>query len=141
VSVNQRVSAYELLVVSPRDSGLRFRLDSPSTPIGRDLVPGAEFRCVRLSDPTVSARQAVIHLTAAGPVIEHLPGATNPTLVNGRPIARQQLAAGDRIQVGAVALELRSRPVAARATPGGGGLRGFYQASTGRRPWPARSDQ
>jgi len=143
--MDQRANAYELLVVSQRDSGLRFSLEAPRVPIGRDLVPGAELRCVRLSDPTVSARQAVIHLTAAGPVIEHLPGATNPTLVNGRPVARQRLAAGDRIQVGAVALELRSRPTDARAArgeqPSGDRAipgRGVAEASTEQRATVAR---
>jgi hypothetical protein len=41
--------------------------------------------------------------------LRHLPTATNPTLVNGRPIKSRQVKAGDEIVIGLVVMELRTR--------------------------------
>ncbi len=51
------------------------------------------------NDPTVGRRHACIHIIPGGYELENLPLGT-PTYINGKPIARQRLKAGDRIQVG-----------------------------------------
>lgn len=103
--MHQREVAFELLVIEGRDAGRRFSLDGRDVPIGRDVVTGWESGGIVLADPTVSAQQAMIHVTPDGPVIEHRTGATNATLVNGLPIKQKPLASGDRIQMGSVVLE------------------------------------
>jgi len=100
--------AFELLVIEGRDSGRRYLVDERHVPIGRGKFAGSAGGGIVLSDPTVSAEQAVIHLTPGGPMIEHGARATNETLVNGAPIRRRSLAAGDRIQMGTVVLEFRT---------------------------------
>ncbi len=51
------------------------------------------------NDPTVGRRHACIHIIPGGYELENLPLGT-PTYVNGKPVTRQRLKAGDRIQVG-----------------------------------------
>jgi pSer/pThr/pTyr-binding forkhead associated (FHA) protein len=98
----------ELLVVEGPDAGHRFTLDGESVRVGRLVHQAGRSHRVGVRDPTVSPHQAEIHL--GGEVaIEHRRGATNPTLLNGEPIERAVLCAGDRVQMGNTVLEVCAR--------------------------------
>ncbi len=99
----------ELLVLEGLDAGQQFTLDGDEVLIGRRLPSGLGQRGVLLSDPTVSAKQAVIRRRGAGLVIQHMAGATNPTLVDGREAQGTPLRPGSRIQMGHVTMEVRPR--------------------------------
>jgi pSer/pThr/pTyr-binding forkhead associated (FHA) protein len=100
----------ELLALEGADAGGRFTLDGDEIAVGRGAARTARTGAISLTDATVSPRQAVIRAATEGIEIEHRDGATNPTLVNGRPVNRASLRAGDRIQMGRVLFEVRSRP-------------------------------
>jgi pSer/pThr/pTyr-binding forkhead associated (FHA) protein len=104
-----RDTVLEVLAVDGEDTGQQFTLDGPMVTIGRGRTRKGRSGEIRLADPTVSSRQAVIHLDPECAVLEHAPEATNPTLVNGREITRKAIVPGDRIQVGSVVLEVRER--------------------------------
>jgi class 3 adenylate cyclase len=81
-------------VVEGPDTGHRFTLDGESVRVGRLVHQTGRSHLVGVRDPTVSPHQAEIHL--GGEVaIEHRRGATNPTLLNGEPIERAVLCAGE----------------------------------------------
>ena len=105
-------TTYELRVLEGADSGAVFPLDQPQLQIGR-RIPGEIAGGIGLSDRSVSARHALVSCEDGQVTVEHLPSATNPTLVNGRRIKRKQVRDGDRIVLGLVVLELRAkRPLA-----------------------------
>lgn len=60
-------------------------------------------------DPQVGRRHAAIHAVSGGFEIENLP-LGGPTLVNGRPVNRQRLRQGDRVQVGRTVFLFQERP-------------------------------
>lgn len=60
-------------------------------------------------DPQVGRRHAAIHTVPGGFEIENLP-LGGPTLVNGRPVHRQRLRPGDRVQVGRTAFLFQQKP-------------------------------
>ena len=78
-----------------------YPLDSGSLTIGRH-----KDNAVRLNSPAVSTRHAVVSLVADPyleghneAVLEDL-DSTNGTLVNGQPVRRYTLQAGDHIRIG-----------------------------------------
>jgi pSer/pThr/pTyr-binding forkhead associated (FHA) protein len=100
----------ELVVVEGRDAGQSFTVDAERVAIGRGRpAPGEPRRRdhVFLRDPSVSSSQAVLLRDASGSRIEAVPEATNPTLVNGQPVGRADVAPGDRIAMGHVVIEVR----------------------------------
>jgi pSer/pThr/pTyr-binding forkhead associated (FHA) protein len=103
-----REPVVELLVLEGVDAGEQFTVDGDEVLIGRRLPQASRSRGVLLKDPTVSSKQAVIRRRDVGLVIEHHAGATNPTLVDGRPAVGQPLVVGSRIQVGRVQMEVRA---------------------------------
>lgn len=93
----------QALVVTapPQLRGETFSIEKDELTIGR-----AEDNDVRLEDPYVSRRHAVIRRRQGTLVIEDA-GSTSGLIVNGVPAAEpSQLRCGDRIQVGDVELEL-----------------------------------
>lgn len=95
----------EIVVLEGDDTGSAFTLDGEVIDVGRGSPRLGE---IRLADPTVSTKQAVIFLTPEGAVLKHVQGAANATLVNGKEIRRCPLSPGDRIRFGRVELEVRS---------------------------------
>jgi pSer/pThr/pTyr-binding forkhead associated (FHA) protein len=89
------------LVVDDRAERRLLRLGAGATHIGRGF--GADLR---LDDPAVSRRHAVIVCDDAGAVILDDRSA-NGTLVNGGCVARAELRDGDVVVVGRVALTYR----------------------------------
>lgn len=101
--------ALELLARTGMDAGQRFTIDGDEILIGRKLSPTQESRGIMLHDPTVSSRQAIVRLENGTLVLHHAPQATNPTLVNERPISSHVLKAGLCIRFGAVELDVQNR--------------------------------
>ena len=101
--------ALELLVVEGLDAGSRFTIDTREVRVGRGLADARRADSISLRDPSVSPLQALIRNLRARTEIEHLAEASQPTLVNGRPIDRETVTSGDRIQMGRVVCELRAR--------------------------------
>jgi len=99
-----------LVVESGASAGVEHALDRSKLVLGRSGEAD-----VRLDDSEVSAEHAVIEFTGEGFRIVDL-GSTNGTLVNGTRIDAHDLEAGDRLQVGRVALRVRleARPRAPR---------------------------
>ncbi|HEM47044.1 MAG TPA: FHA domain-containing protein [Alphaproteobacteria bacterium] len=99
----------ELLVLEGVDAGEVFTVDGDEVMIGRRLPVGARGRGILLRDPTVSARQAIVQRRGASLTLRHLAGATNPTLIDGRPARGEPLRHGSRIRIGRVEIEVRER--------------------------------
>jgi len=92
----------------------------PSAGLRRgQLTIGRDRRCeMRLYDPRVSARHAVIQHTPAGYVLSDL-NSTNGTFVNGQRVSQATLRGGERLQVGHTELlfTLPATPLASRLSP------------------------
>ena len=87
------------LIVEQGDRvGQEYGLHAGDTNIGREGTND-----IVISDATVGRQQARVRQTPDGYDIYDL-AATNPTLVNGKPITRHRLAEGDRVQLGNVVL-------------------------------------
>jgi pSer/pThr/pTyr-binding forkhead associated (FHA) protein len=99
----------ELLVVEGADTGRQFTLEGGEIVIGRGDPGSGRVGAVLLADATISSRQALVHLGPDGAILEHLPDATNPTLVNGNEIRRKSIQPGDRIRMGRTVFEVRER--------------------------------
>lgn len=99
----------ELLVLEGEDTGQQFTIDASEVAITRGKPRSGMPGAILLRDPTISGRQAIIRTGDGRTVIEHHSGATNPTLVNGEIIDVQEIGPGDRIQMGRVLLEVRTR--------------------------------
>ncbi|MBN1557762.1 MAG: FHA domain-containing protein [Lentisphaerae bacterium] len=86
---------------------------------GGECLIGRDPQCtIRLNDPEVSRRHARITVAAGEAWVEDL-DSRNGTLLNGRPIRRGRLAAGDEVRVGACRLRAgASAPEAEPATAG-----------------------
>ncbi|HKC52398.1 MAG TPA: FHA domain-containing protein [Myxococcota bacterium] len=97
-----------LIVVEGVDRGARLGIVCPEVEIGRGDETSARDERVRLRDRSVSSRQARLRLESEGWSLEHLATASNPTLVNGEAVQRRSVAAGDRIRMGRVTLEVQS---------------------------------
>jgi class 3 adenylate cyclase len=116
---DERVS---VVVLEGADTGANLVVSAAEVEIGRGEETVARDGRLSLRDRSVSNFQARLVLGKDGWLIEHNALATNPTLVNGDPIQRKAIAPGDRIRMGRVMLELRSRsaqPVA-RGAPAAG---------------------
>ncbi len=100
----------ELLGVAGADAGSRFTLEGEEILIGRGEPESGQVGVIRLADRSVSRRQAIIRRDANGTTIEHVPGAANPLRINGRETTRAPLVEGDRVELGRVVLEVRTRP-------------------------------
>ncbi|MBW2230098.1 MAG: FHA domain-containing protein [Deltaproteobacteria bacterium] len=103
-----RSAVVELLVLEGVDAGEQFTVDGDEVLIGRRLPASAKARGILLKDPTVSSKQAVIRRKGNELVIQHVAGATNPTLVDGRPAQGDPLRVGTRVQIGRVEMEVRA---------------------------------
>jgi pSer/pThr/pTyr-binding forkhead associated (FHA) protein len=102
------VESLWLAITKGPDAGRRFPV-SGSVSIGRDASAG-----IVIDDEQVSRRHAVVSLEDGGLVVHDLES-TNGTWVNGeRVVARQALAVGDRLQIGATVIELRTSEVSVR---------------------------
>ncbi|MBW2292410.1 MAG: FHA domain-containing protein [Deltaproteobacteria bacterium] len=99
----------ELLVLEGADAGQKFTVDADEVVIGRRLTEAELPGGILLHDATVSARQAVIRHRDGRYVIDHLGGATNPTLVNGSSIESATLVPGSQIQIGRAVIDVRGR--------------------------------
>ena len=99
----------ELVVVAGADAGSQFTLEGDEVLIGRGHPASGQTHVIRLDDKSISRKQAWIRRDAVGTSIEHIPTAANPTLVNGAEISRARLSAGDRIELGRVAIDVRAR--------------------------------
>jgi len=99
----------ELMVLEGEDSGRQFTVDANNVAIARGVPRTGQPGAILLQDPTISGHQAMIRRSGGTTVIEHHRGATNPTLVNGKVITTAQIEPGDRIQMGRVVLEVRTR--------------------------------
>src|SRR5215510_303862 len=82
-------SRLSLFVVEGADPGAELRLGNFDAELGRGDETRARGDRIMLRDRSVSARQATLRSGADGWTLEHLASASNPTLVNGRSIARQ----------------------------------------------------
>jgi pSer/pThr/pTyr-binding forkhead associated (FHA) protein len=103
---------YDLVVIEGADARASFPIDRPEIQIGR-ATPGSEGSAgIQLTDRSVSSKHALLSREDGRITIQHLPSATNPTLVNGRRVKRKRLRDGDRIVLGLAVLELRARPLA-----------------------------
>jgi hypothetical protein len=81
-------------VVDGPDRGLRYPLRSSGITLGRDEGD------LRLQDPRVSRRHAVVEVYGAAFVVIKDLTSTNGTFVNGRMIAYSRLSDGDEIRLG-----------------------------------------
>lgn len=100
----------ELLVVAGADAGARFTLEGDEILIGRGEPESGQVGAIRLTDRSISRRQALIRREAGGTILEHISGASNPTRVNGVEASCLRLAVGDRIELGRVVIEVQARP-------------------------------
>jgi class 3 adenylate cyclase len=107
--VDAAAPVLELLVLEGVDAGEVFTVDGDEVVVGRRPPSGRRGRGILLRDPTVSARQAVIARRGGDFTIRHLAGATNPTLIDGRPAQGDALRPGSRIRIGRVEIEARER--------------------------------
>ena len=96
-----------LFVVEGADPGAELRLAHFDMEIGRGDETRARGDRLMLRDRSVSARQAKLLPGADGWTLEHLPNASNATLLNGQSIQRKLLSLADRISFGRVVLEVR----------------------------------
>src|SRR5882672_5891425 len=96
-----------LFVVEGADPGAELRLAHFDMEIGRGDETRARGDRLLLRDRSVSTRQAKLLPGADGWTLEHLPNASNPTLLNGQSIQRKLLSLADRIALGRVVLEVR----------------------------------
>jgi class 3 adenylate cyclase len=99
----------ELMVLEGADAGQQFTVDGAEVRIGRGKPKTGQTGTILLHDKSVSGLQATIRAGRGGSTIEHNPGATNPTLVNGRRIKKQKIEPGDQIQMGLIKIEVRQR--------------------------------
>ena len=99
----------ELLVVAGPDAGSRFTVEHGAIRIGRSAPQQARAGAIGLRDPSVSPHHATILANEGESLIVHSGGAASPTLLNGRPVDRAPIRAGDRIQIGDTGFEVRSR--------------------------------
>lgn len=102
-------TSYQLAVLQGADAGASWTIDRPNIQIGRRIPGTTGGGGIELNDRSVSARHALLSCEDGRVHLEHLPSATNPTLVNGRRIKRKRIRDGDRIALGLVVLELRAR--------------------------------
>jgi pSer/pThr/pTyr-binding forkhead associated (FHA) protein len=107
-------SSIDLLVIAGAHAGQRFTFDSPEGVIGQ-APPVGVSGSIRLSDPSIAPEHARLHWTGGELVLEHLAGASMPTRVNGVPKQRAVLVPGDRIEMGAVVIEVREHEGASLA--------------------------
>lgn len=99
----------ELLVVEGADAGNQFTLEGNEVMLGRGQPSRGQIDVIRLSDKSISRKQAWIRRDASGTSVEHIATAANPTRVNGAEVSRARLAVGDRIEMGRVAIDVRAR--------------------------------
>ncbi len=77
---------FELAVLDGEQAGDCFPLRHSRTLIGRRTPDPKRPQELCLSDRSVSLRQASIEIKGNRVFIEHVSGATNPTVVNRRPV-------------------------------------------------------
>jgi hypothetical protein len=85
-------------------AGKQFVLYRNPTYIGSSL----QCNVYLFKDPQVGKRHAAVHIVPGGYEIEDLP-LGGPTLINGKPIARARLRAGDAVQIGATSFLFQER--------------------------------
>jgi two-component system, NtrC family, response regulator HydG len=103
---------YELIARAGITRGVTWTIGDTPLVIGRDMDCS-----VRIADASVSRRHCLVLMRGGEAWIEDL-GSRNTTLVNGRPVKKHRLAAGDEIVVGPVRLLFRAQEgAAANAAP------------------------
>lgn len=97
-----------IFVARGRDQGKTFTLDTEGMPIGRDGT-----NAIRLNDSEASRRHARLETEQGQWWIVDLQS-SNGTMVNGKPVVRQRLSTGDRVEIGGTMLiyTATERPVA-----------------------------
>ena len=109
----------ELMVLAGDDAGHQYTLEGDRVLVGRGQPESGQTHLIRLSDTSISRRQAWICRESTGTSIEHIESATNATLVNGVEINKIELSVGDRIEMGCVVIAVHAR--------GGVNLRGLTE--------------
>ncbi len=97
-----------IAVLEGTDTGTSLSISAAEYEIGRGAETSVADGRINLRDRSVSTHQARLERGRDGWLLEHNSAATNPTLVNGEPIRRKPIAAGDRLRMGRVMLEVRS---------------------------------
>lgn len=102
--VNKSVTV-QLEVIAGPDKGKKFHFTRSNISIGRS---GRRLNDIELNDVTISREQARLELnrSGAGHVLKN-EGTTNPTLINGQPLAVAKLKHGDEILVGTTLLQYK----------------------------------
>ena len=95
----------EIVINTGRDSGKRFPLLKPIMLIGRS---GGRSNDVELADASVSREQAKIMFDQAAKTFTLInESSTNPSKINGDPVASKALSNGDDIEFGTVKAKFR----------------------------------
>ncbi len=114
LQADERIS---VVVLEGADTGASLLVAPPGVEIGRGDETVVRDGRLTLRDRSVSNFQARLALGKDGWGIEHIALATNPTLVNGDPVQRKLVLPGDRLRLGRVMLEIRSRAARQVARP------------------------
>lgn len=99
-------SGFGLVIKRGAQAGWMIELPAHSIELGRGIPPRPSERRIEVAEPTVSRVQAVLYWYPEHNafLIEHEPGAKNPTLVNGSPVGQQVLEPDDIIEAGEMLL-------------------------------------
>lgn len=101
----------QLFVIDGDDKGKKFRLEKPSTKIGK-----REGNDLILSDKTVSRNHVEIEYTSDSFLLRDM-NSTNGTYVNGTKVKEAYLAPGDIIKLGNTAIEFQAFSETAKIEP------------------------
>jgi DNA-binding NtrC family response regulator len=127
-------NAFRLVIVAGPDAGRSFVIDQSAMP--RLLLGQSEVCELRVTDREVSRRHAAFEIHPNGLRVVDL-SSRNGTFVNGLRIADATLVGGERVQLGATAIDVyaeRSQTVPLAMTPSFGSVVGFSPAM--RRLYP-----
>jgi len=102
----QAASGIDLLVLEGNDAGKCFTFEGHEVLIGRSLPPGSG---IELSDPTISERHALLRMHRGQLMIELLDPLQSPLRINDLERARGILRPGDRLTIGRVVMQVRTR--------------------------------
>ncbi|RKY13099.1 MAG: hypothetical protein DRP82_05915 [Planctomycetota bacterium] len=101
-----------LRIIGGVNAGLEFNIEKD----GSYILGRADEADFQVRDMMASRRHAVLTIKGDLAVVEDL-GSTNGTMVNGKPIKRQELRSGDRITIGSTDIEFIRVLTAPKAPP------------------------